>query len=317
MQRLAGHTDSIDAQPVTLLRGDVVLQQALIRVLPFAQRHTAGALCFAPQEAPKIDGRTREELMDSFECVVAGGLDRNRLSWLWVEYRVRTQIRLVWVVATVDLKTNRRFVPYFDRVDRPLFIAWQKHENLSRGLQNPQAAGNRRIVSYNQRLPQETKGWAAALAKCLVDKWASGALKNRGDVIRYLEDDMFQEITSAGRDSIIVHVQVRERKTEYHLRGAIFREDYTYTTDPQTPIDISAARLQLEGLRSLREQLFAKRFRLRPPVDEGEELLCTASDPEATETDEEPVSPLVPVIQGNHSHYHDYMRGNRDSWRSR
>jgi hypothetical protein len=297
-----------------------VLQQALIRVLPFAQTHTAGALCFASQEAAKVDAHVRGELMDSFEGMVNGGLDRTRLSWLWMEYQVRSQTRLVWVMANVDLITKKRFVPYFDRVDRPLFSAWQKYENLSRSLQDPQSDGNRKTVSYNPGLPQEKKKWAAGLAKYLLGKCVSGELKNRADIRNFLEVEMFQEVSREGPDFITVKLPDND---SYRLTGTIFREDYTYTpiSRPEDPIDISALRLQLERLRTDREQAFAQRFRLPEPVNMEEELSRTMSDPESSGTDkseiaDEPVPPVVPVNQHNYSHYHDYMR-RHESWRGR
>ena len=271
------HEHELRDHPAELLRGDPEITNAVIEGLPFAQRYTSGVLSFAPEETGKLDDETKQELMDGFESMVAPGMEQDRLSWVWIQHQDHARTELHWVVANVDLKTHKRFAPYYDRADRSRFAAWQQYQNQSRGLADPQDPQRRRASVHNCRLPVEKRNDAAALEEHIQRRCASGNLRDRAAIVQYLTGELGLKVPRQGKDYITV--QYGEAKNErFRLKGAIFHETYRFERDlaaerggagspgaGRRGPSVSELRDQLEKLTERRREYLAGRY-CRPQI---------------------------------------------------
>ncbi|MGD0201324.1 MAG: relaxase/mobilization nuclease domain-containing protein [Bryobacteraceae bacterium] len=192
--------------------GGPEITNAVIESMPFAQPYTSGVLSFAAEETAKLDDSAKQELMDSFESMVAPGMEPDRLSWVWVQHREHGRTELHWVVANVDLETHKRFAPYYDRADRGRFAAWQQYQNHSRGLADPQDPERRRASVHNCRLPVEKRSDTAALEEHRQRRCADGELRDRAAIVQYLTGELGLKVLRRGKDYITV--QYGEAKNE-------------------------------------------------------------------------------------------------------
>jgi hypothetical protein len=256
-----------------LLRGDPEMTKLLIDSIPYTQRYTSGVLSFAPEESPEVSPELTNRLMDSFEQMVAPGIPKDHLCWLWVQHSEHGRFELHWVVPNVELESGKRFAPYYDRADRPRFVAWQKYQNLSCGLADPQEPFRSRAVAVSRWLPQDGKDNATALNRILEQMCVAGELRTRQDMIRFLEKTALVRVPRQGKDYITV--QYGEAKHErFRLRGAIYHEDYRFedtiaadaiparTSGPaDREPSLRALHRRLEELTERRKTYLGKRFR--------------------------------------------------------
>lgn len=242
-----------------LLRGDPEMTKLLIDSVPYTQRYTSGVLSFASEESALLSDELKSKLMDDFEQMVAPGIPCGNISWLWVQHTEHDRVELHWVVPNVELESGKRFAPYFDRADRPRFIAWQKYHNLLHGLADPQDPSRTRAVSVDRWLPQEGKDNAAALNLFLERKCLAGELRSRSDVIRFLEEEAAVKVPRRGKDYITV--QYGEGKNErFRLRGTVYHEDYRFENAlaaDASPTHQPSTGDRNRSLRELRERLDA------------------------------------------------------------
>ena len=256
-----------------LLRGNPTQVKLLIDSVPFKQRYTSGVISFAPEESARLSGVVKTALIDSFQEMVAPGVPGDCLSWIWVQHSEHGRFELHWVVPNVELGSGNRFAPYYDRADRPRFIAWQKYQNLLHELADPQDPGRRRAVAASRWTPQEGRDNAAELSRFLEQKCMSGELRTRADLLRFLTEEVGVKVPRQGKDYITV--QYGEGKHErFRLRGAICHEDYrfesTFAADANrankpSPEDRGSSllelRTRLEDLTARRSSYLRKRLR--------------------------------------------------------
>lgn len=221
------HTGALRVTPPEVLRGDPQAAAELIDSLGFAQKYTSGVLSFTDEDAVKLEGRpgTRLELIDSFERdFLVPGLDPGRLATVWVQHRDHGRTELHFIIANVDLETQKRLPAYFDRADRTRLATWQDFQNLSRGLDDPRAPERQRAVSHDIKLPIEKAALAEVLEKLIAQKCVSGKLEDRNAIVRFIESKNLK-VGRQGKDYITV-ICGEEKNDRFRLKGALFHEDF-------------------------------------------------------------------------------------------
>jgi hypothetical protein len=164
-------------------------------------------------DAAKLEGHpeARLELIDSFERdFLVPGLDPDRLATVWTQHREHGRTELHFIIANVDLETQKRFPAYFDRADRTRLATWQDFKNLSRGLDDPRAPERQRAVSHDLKLPMidmERAQLAEELEKLVAEKCMRGELEDRNAIVQFIESNDLK----VGRQGKELH--------HCHLRG--------------------------------------------------------------------------------------------------
>lgn len=221
------HTGALRENPPELLRGDPEVAAELIDSLGFAQRYTSGVLSFTQDDAVRLEARpdARLELIDSFERdFLVPGIDPDRLATVWVQHWDHGRTELHFIIANVDLETQKRFPAYFDRADRTRLATWQDFQNLSRGLDDPRAPERQRAVSRDLKLPTEKAALAEVLEKLIAQKCVSGELEDRNAIVQFIESKNLK-VGRQGKDYITV-ICGEEKNDRFRLKGALFHEDF-------------------------------------------------------------------------------------------
>lgn len=229
------HENQLRESPPELLRGDPEVTASLIDSLSFAQRYTSGVLSFTEDEVFTLaqSPEMRFELIDSFEReFLAPGMDINRLSTVWIQHRDHDRTELHFIIANVDLETEKRFPAYYDRADRARLASWQDVQNLSRGMDDPRDPARRRAVDHAERMPKEKSELAAALEKAVKAKCVNGELKSRTEIVDYIQASGLK-VGRQGKDYITVHCG-EGKNDRFRLKGELFSEHYRFDRTLQT-----------------------------------------------------------------------------------
>lgn len=229
--------------PADLLKGEIATTKKLISNCRFAQRYTSGVLSWS-ENPDSITSEQIEQVIESFQEMVGAGLSNERLNWLWVKHQDKGRLELHFVIPNVDLLSGKRFAPYFDRADRPLFRSWERLINTTHGFTNPADPALKRATVVPAYLPQDKQKAQEVINARLTFLWRAGHLKSREDVINNLTSLGFQ-INRAGKDYISIKDKANRK---LRLRGTLFEMDF------KLPAKIETSPGNLQELCSLQVQ---------------------------------------------------------------
>ncbi len=204
-----------------LIRGDIAITKKLIASTKYAQKYTSGVLSWS-ENPDSMKQEQITQVIESFQNMVCAGLSSESVNWLWVKHQDKGRLELHFVIPNIELQTGKRFAPYFDRVDRPLFRAWERLTNAIYGFSNPADPELKRttvippfITTDKKQVMSLINGRIAILAKV-------GKIKSRADVINELQTIGF-EVTRTGKDYISIKDKAERR---LRLRGGFFEENF-------------------------------------------------------------------------------------------
>ena len=218
-------------EDASVLRGDAEQVKQLIDGLSFARNYTAGCLSFAEKDIPE---HQKQELIDSFQDALMAGLDRNQYDVLWVEHKDKDRLELNFLIPNVELSTNKRLQPYYDKNDRHYVNAWQQVTNDSFKFKDPHDPANRRSVLTSKDLPKDKQKAALLITNSLVHEVENGAIRNRDDVIKKLKFYGF-EIARETKSSI--SIKDPEGGKNLRLKGELYERNFKSSQDAAKEIE--------------------------------------------------------------------------------
>ena len=202
------------------LRGNPDQVKELIDGLSFARNYTSGCLSFAEKDIPE---HQKQQLMDSFQDTLMAGLDRNQYDILWVEHKDKNRLELNFLIPNVELSTNKRLQPYYDKNDRHYVNSWQQIANDTFRFKDPHDPANRHFVVTAKDLPNDRKQAVSLITNSLVNEIKEGAISNRADVINKLQSYGL-EIARETKSSI--SIKDPEGGKNIRLKGALYERDF-------------------------------------------------------------------------------------------
>ena len=208
--------------PARLMRGDIEMTKQLIHSLNYAQKYTSGVLSWSESPA-EIEEATLDKIMSDFEEMVSTGLDKNRLNFLWVKHEDKGRVELHFVIPNVDLETGKRFAPYFDRVDRARFRAWERSTNATYGFTDPSDPGRKKNLQLPMHLPNDKKQATDSINFVISTLIRTNHINNRDQVIQCLNKRGYS-INRTGHDYISIQDAVGKK---LRLRGAFYESGFT------------------------------------------------------------------------------------------
>jgi hypothetical protein len=161
--------------------------------------------------------------MASFEAMVRTGLGADRVSVMWVKHADKGRLELNFVIPNVDLETGKRFAPYFDRVDRVRFQAWERLTNSLHGFADPSDPARKRVFRIPSDLPEGKLQQQRDMGGLLSEMVGTGLIKNRNELMGVLENGGYK-ISRKGKDYISI---VDRKGSRLRLKGAIYSEAFT------------------------------------------------------------------------------------------
>lgn len=223
-----------DREDAELLRGDVATQSLLIDSLDFTHKYTSGCLSF--EEKPdQVTTQQKNDLMDGFEKTITAGLDRDRVSFTWIEHRDKDRLELNFVIANVDLKHGRLFQPYVHIHDLWRVDAWKNIQNIEHGFTDPNDPAKKRLMGQRDNLPRDIKEVREIITNTLLDMAVDGLVTNRADVVRALEDNDFK-ITRQTKSSISIENPDPEATRSIRLTGTLYERDFKFSQEVREEI---------------------------------------------------------------------------------
>jgi hypothetical protein len=207
-----------------IMRGDASTTTRIITGLNFRQRFCSGCLSFTEQ----LSAEQCAEIIDEAEIQLAGGLDRERLDFLWVRHSDKDRTELHFVMPEVDLASGKKFSPYVHRRDAERLRTWQRLVNIRDGFSDPDEPRRRLNAKPNPRAPgasvqQQADGIIAPLLFATVH--------DRADVVRELRSAgmQIQAETAAGKPKKFITAIASDGKRT-RLKGIIYESDFGLET---------------------------------------------------------------------------------------
>ena len=207
------------------LRGNPEQVKELIDGLSFARNYTSGCLSFAEKDIPE---NQKQELMDSFQDMLMAGLDRNQYDILWVEHKDKDRLELNFLIPNVELSTNKRLQPYYDKNDRLYVNSWQQIANDSFKFKDPHDPANKRFTVTAKDLPEDKKLAVSMITTSLVNEVSLGEIKNRDDVINKLQ---MYGLKIARETNLSISIKDPSGGKNIRLKGALYERDFKSSRD--------------------------------------------------------------------------------------
>jgi hypothetical protein len=228
-----------------LLRGSPEQTVALIDSSLYAKKYTSGVLSFAESD---LSDQAKQQIMDSFERALLPGLDSDQFDCLWVEHRDKGRLELNFVIPNLELSSGKRLQPYFDAADRKRVNEWKVLTNAEHSLHDPDDPANKRSLTTANNLPRSHKEAAEAINQGLLALAESGAIRNREDVLRALNDAGF-DIARETKSSISIKNPAAEGGKNIRLKGALYERHFEFSKGLQDEIARAS-----EGYRQARTE---------------------------------------------------------------
>jgi hypothetical protein len=208
-----------------VLRGDVDQTANLIDSLSFARNYTSGCLTFSEAD---LANKTKEQLMNSFENAIFSGLDNDQYDVLWIEHRDKGRLELNFLIPNVELRSGKRFQPYYDRADRTRVNAWQTIVNGQLNLTDPHNPANKSDFTFPSKLPRDRLDAAKTITDTLIFKAGNGEVTDRNSVVKALQDGGYI-VSRQTKNSI--SIKQSESDKPLRLKGEIYEQNFSSSTD--------------------------------------------------------------------------------------
>lgn len=189
---LCGSLDGeVTREGAKLLKGDILLSLALAESVIRKNQFTVGCLSFKEEQ---IDEHKKHEIMADFERTALAGLNEDDYNILWIEHTDKDRLELNFFIPRMELSTGNDLQPYFDKVDQPKLDLWKDCINIEYQLHAPQ--DEPRATAFIPAKWRESKnGYVLNVVETreqiyeyFKEKILAGTVKNRADIIQYLDD---------------------------------------------------------------------------------------------------------------------------------
>jgi hypothetical protein len=207
-------------EQANVIRGNPEQTRELIDSIDFKTKYTSGVLSFEESDIPE---HQKQELMDELERHLMSGLDRDQYDCLWVQHQDKDRLELNFVIPNVELQSNKRLQPYYDKIDRARNDNFQSWVNAKYDFADPNDPSRRRAMSYAHNLPNAHKEVAEHITNGLLAVIQAGDISDRDDIIKSLESNGFA-IARKTKKSISISVPGLAKNVR--LNGAIYEQDF-------------------------------------------------------------------------------------------
>ena len=228
-----------------ILKGDADLSQKIAESTSFKNQFTAGCLSF---EETELSDQHKHEIMDKFEKTFFKGLESEQYNICWIQHTDKNRIELNFFIPNVELKSQKRLQPYFDRADRPLAENFKQVINYEYQLTDPNHPTKKQLMIHRQDLPNEKKEALKAIESGLIHQIQQNKIQNRDDVIQTLEQSGF-EIARINKQSLSIKTDGQNLR----LKGDMFNEHFRVSTDFRQELTRKVERYEQDYQRSYRE----------------------------------------------------------------
>lgn len=163
-----------------VLSGDPELSQSIAESLEFKNRYTVGCLSFEERE---ISPQAKKEIMEKFEKTIFAGMEKDQYNITWIEHSDKNRVELNFFIPNVELRTDKRLQPYYDRADRPLTDNFQTVINHEYGLSDPHAFEKKQLLKIDLDTPKPVAEFKKDVHELILDYVAKGEIKSQENLV--------------------------------------------------------------------------------------------------------------------------------------
>ena len=207
-------------EQATVIRGNPEQTRELIDSLDFKTKYTSGVLSFEENDIPE---HQKQELMNELERHLMSGLDRDQYDCLWVQHQDKDRLELNFVIPNVELQSNKRLQPYYDKIDRGRNDNFQSWVNAKYDFADPNDPSRKRDFNYASNLPEQHKDVGEAITSGINSMIQAGAISNRDDIIESLESNGYPVVRKTKKS---ISISVPGHTKNVRLNGAIYEQDF-------------------------------------------------------------------------------------------
>lgn len=248
-----------------ILQGDPRLSQQIADSLDFNNTYTAGCLSF---EEPDLPEQAKREIMARFEKSMFAGLEPEQYNISWVQHTDKGRLELNFIIPNVELTSQNRLQPYYDKADRPLVENFKQVINHEYSLSDPNDPRKKNNLLTKQELPKEKKQALQAITDGLAALATAGHINDRKDVINALERAGFEIARITPKN-----ISIKTDGQNLRLKGAFYEQDFRFSTDLSSSIAERAreyerdsaeryqtARAKLDTAVTARREQFSRKY---------------------------------------------------------
>lgn len=207
------------------LQGDPRLSQQIADSFVFNNTYTAGCLSF---EEPNLPEETKRDIMARFEKAMFAGLEPEQYNISWIQHTDKGRLELNFVIPNVELTSQKRLQPYYDKADRPLVENFKQVINHEYALTDPNDPRKKNNLLIKQELPKEKKQALKAITDGLTVLANAGHINNRQDVINALERAGFEIARITPKN-----ISIKTDGQNLRLKGAFYEQDFRFSNQIQ------------------------------------------------------------------------------------
>jgi len=148
--------------------------------LEFKNRYTVGCLSFEERE---ISPKAKIEIMEKFEKTIFAGMEKDQYNITWIEHSDKNRVELNFFIPNVELRTDKRLQPYYDRADRPLTDNFQTVINHEYGLSDPHAFEKKQLLKIDLDTPKPVAEFKKDVHELILDRVSKGEIQSQENLI--------------------------------------------------------------------------------------------------------------------------------------
>jgi len=253
-----------DREDAEILRGNPDLTKNLIDVAKGKHRYTSGVLSFGE----KISDEKKRLAMDSYERFLTA--DHSvELNFLWIEHKEHDRTELHFVIPNTDLKTNRPFSPYVDRVDFGVRTAIDEYLNAESGGADPNDPARKRLNSSASDYLKQSND-RKELIQSIDEHILNLAEKTISEDGAWTQEDTAKALQDLGfkierQTKKAISISHPELKKNIRLKGGLYESDSEFTKESFAKVerDSDSYRRRAEQRAETAFELFEKRLSKR------------------------------------------------------
>jgi len=213
-----------------VLSGNPELSLAIAAGLDFKNKYTVGCLSFEEKDIPES---VKYELIQKFENTIFAGLDREQYNICWIQHTDKNRLELNFFIPNVELTTEKRLQPYYDKADRWLVDAFKKVANHEYGFSDPDAPEKRQTLSKRFCDGKDRGELKEAITEHIESLVANGIIKDREGVLTAIAD-LGLEVSRTTKKSI--SIKNPDEGLNIRLTGVLYEQDFRIDTENQERI---------------------------------------------------------------------------------
>jgi len=163
-----------------ILSGDPELSRSIAESLEFKNRYTVGCLSFEERE---ISSKAKIEIMEKFEKTIFASMEKDQYNITWIEHSDKNRVELNFFIPNVELRTNKRLQPYYDRADRPLTDNFQTVINHEYGLSDPHAFEKKQLLKIDLDTPKPVAEFKKDVHELILDRVSKGEIHSQENLV--------------------------------------------------------------------------------------------------------------------------------------